>query len=123
MIQVIAVVAAVLLLAVVWVSALGTVYVPGLDPPGPPRGALRVVASFLVTIGRGLSRRRGDRVLGLIAPVSLFLVFLVWLAGLTIGFALAAWGLGGIGLDPASYAQLAAFGTGGAIVGLALLNW
>jgi hypothetical protein len=123
MIQVIAVVAAVVLLAVVWVNVLRTVFVPRQDPPRLPRWMLRAIAGMLVTIGRGLSRRRGDRVLTMIAPVSLFAVFLVWLAGLTAGFALAAWGLAGIGLDPASYAQLVTFGTGGAIAGLALLIW
>ena len=111
------------LITVVWVNVLRTVFVPRQDPPRLPRWMLRIVAGLLVSVGRGLSGRRGDRVLGMIAPLSLFAVFSVWLAGLLVGFALAAWGLGGVGLDPASYAHLVTFGTDGAIASIALLVW
>jgi hypothetical protein len=123
MVQVIAVVAATMLIAVVWVNVLRTVFVPRQDPPRLPRWMLRGVAALLVPAGRGLSGRRRDRVLTLIAPVSLFALFAVWLAGLLAGVAVAAWGLAGVGLDPESVAGLLAFRASGAITGLALFAW
>lgn len=123
MVQVIAVVAATVLIAVVWVNVLRTVFVPRQDPPRLPRWMLRGVAGLLMSVGRGLSGRRRDRMLALIAPLSLFALFGVWLAAMLFGIALAAWGFGGVGLNAESFAGLLAFETSGAIKSLAFFTW
>jgi hypothetical protein len=123
MAQVFAVITAAIVITVVWVNVLRTVFVPRQDPPRLPRWTLRVLAAVLTPVSLLFSGRRRDRVLGLIAPVSLFAVFGVWLAGLTLGFSLAAWGFAGLGPAPGELAELLAFETSGAIVILALAAW
>jgi hypothetical protein len=119
MVRIIAVVAAAVLIAAVWVNVLRTIFVPRHDPPRLPRWMLRLFSLPLVAVGRCLSGRRGERVLALIAPLSVFAVFAVWLAGLLVAFALAAWGFG---LDPARYAEFVALRADGPVA-VALFLW
>jgi hypothetical protein len=123
LVRIVAVVVAVVLAAAVWVNVLRTVFVPRHDPPRLPRWALRVYAAPLVAVGRRLPGRLGERTLALIAPLSVFTVFAVWLACLVVAFAFAAWGVGDVELSPTGYGEFVALRTRGAGVLVALLLW
>jgi hypothetical protein len=123
MIQVLAIVAGAIVIMIVWTNVLRSVFVPRQDPPRLPSVALRAVDGVFTLVSRVVPRRRRDRVLGLIAPISLFAMFGVWLLGLTLGFSLAAWGFAGLGPNPAQLAELLAFDTPGAILILPMVAW
>lgn len=110
------------LVVAVWLSVLRTVFVPRQRPPVVARVVPRVVAVVAAAVGRRVPGVRGERVMTLSAPLSLFAILGVWLAGLAAGFALLAVGAG-VPATPAALGRFAVVHTGGAVDVLAAAGW
>lgn len=76
------------LVVVVWLSVLRTVLIPGETSSRLARWSARAMAAACLTVARGLPRPAARKVLDFCAPLSLFVVAGLWLAGQLVGFAL-----------------------------------
>ncbi|CAM3307114.1 hypothetical protein KIPE111705_01030 [Kibdelosporangium persicum] len=90
MVNVIAAVAGVLVLVVVWSSVLRTVLIPRRTSSRMARWTVRIAAAGGTAIARRLPRRACEAVMDFCAPVSLMLMMIGWLVGLGVGFSLLA---------------------------------
>ncbi len=85
-------IAGAILVLVTWLSVLRTVFIPHYRGSLAARCAVTLVTAALYRAGSVLPHRARERLLGLCAPLTLFLVVLVWLCMALTGFALLAWG-------------------------------
>jgi hypothetical protein len=72
----------------VWASAARTVFIPQKSSTWVVRWPLSMLTWGGLAVARHLPRAAGERLLGICAPASVFLVLATWLAGLELSFGL-----------------------------------
>lgn len=90
MLNVLAAMAGVLVLLVVWSSVLRTVLIPRRTSSRMARWTVRLVAATGTGVARRLPHRACEAVMDFCAPVSLLLMMIGWLVGMCAGFTLLA---------------------------------
>jgi hypothetical protein len=120
----VAAIAGIVLVLTTWHSVLRTVFIPRYHTSCAARWTVRLTVAAVSGAARLLPPTRRESLLGLAAPLALFLIAGCWLVGVLPGFALLGWGLAGMTgsahgladfftLRPASGAGAAAFLLGG----------
>jgi hypothetical protein len=117
-VEVVAAAAGAAILVLVWLSVLRTVFVPRLRSSRAARWTVRALVSVTVAAIRFLPRRVAGPVLDFCAPLSLFMVASIWLAGTAAGFDLIAVGAGA----SASFPTLEVQGFTGALTVATLIS-
>jgi hypothetical protein len=110
------------LLITVWSSVLRSL-VPRQTSPRSARWAARWVSFVIIAFARKLSADARERVMTMLAPLSLFAMLVAWLFGHCLGFALLAAGTTDTGLDAGSLGRLFAARTAGGAQIIGLLCW
>lgn len=123
MVRVIAAIAGVLLVAVVWLSVLRTIFVPRRVSSRLASACLHTIVAIGSAIADRLPRRLGASLMEFCAPLAIMTMATGWFAGLTVGFALLADGFGGTGLGIGPFVDLIALRDRGAVNVLALVVW
>lgn len=104
------------LLLVTWSSVLQAVLVPRQRPPRATRWSARLTAWLLIVIARRLDDKRGEFVMTMCGPLSLFAMFGAWLAGLLAGSALLTTAIAGPGELGMARVLRFGYGSGGGVV-------
>jgi hypothetical protein len=122
MISVLLTAAGIVVLAAVWSSVLRAL-VPRQSPPLLARWTARWIALATIAFARRLAPGPRERAMTMAAPLSLFVLLLLWLAGHLIGCTLLAAGLDGLPVNVESLGRFFTLSTTGGTRITGLLCW